>query len=172
MKFLKALFTCFNGSRASETAQTESVQAPTSPDYVTSSGDVARFIFSQRDLFANGTPRPKLFTPMWDDETARFETSVCGMTNVVADRLWQLGATIRASEGKTALGAALLSVPDIQTAGLACQPWPMPGYPEHGVILGWDPNSENKDARLVVQLELANSVSASRIVRPSPTRSL
>ncbi|WP_143327996.1 hypothetical protein [Caballeronia pedi] len=167
MKFLKALSRFCNGFRAPDSKQREPTQTPAAHAFVTESGDVARFIFDKRDLFANGSPKPKLFQPMWDEETARFETSVCGLNNVSDSRLWELGSMIRAKEGKAAIGAAMLAMPQIASAGLACEPWPMPDYPEHGVILGW--SVDEKDARLSAQQDLVSAIASARVKRKSQT---
>jgi hypothetical protein len=134
--------------------------------YVTEDGNVSRFVFSARDLFADGTPKPKAFKPDMHPDLQRFETSVCGMNGVSDERLWHLGRTIRAREGKTAIAVLELPVPKIITAGLICEPAPEVNYDEHGVIMGWNPDPEAKDARLAVQSDLAAAVPASRVKRP------
>jgi hypothetical protein len=130
--------------------------------FVTREGSVARFAFSKRDFFSDGTPKAKVFTPEMNPELRRLETSVCGMSGVEESRLWFLGNTIRSP--LRAVAAVELSVASVVEAGLLCEAAPEQGYPEHGVIIGWDEGSDAKDKRLSAMQDLV--ATASGIHRP------
>ena len=156
MRFLRTLLTCFTRSTLRKT-----------PQFVIEHGGVGRFLFNRRDLFQNGTPKPKAFAPDWHPTLQRFETSVCGLNGVDDERLWHLGKTVRAVSGLSAIAAAEISVATIRSIGLKCNAAPEPGYPEHGVIVGWNSDPESKDARLAAQQELVAAIPASNVRRPS-----
>lgn len=156
-RFLSALSSWFNRSRSPEAV----------PRYVREDGDVARFVFRERDLYHAGLPKPKAFQPEKHPETGRYETSVCGLAGVSRDRLWELGRTIRASSGLTALAALRLSVGAVQRAGLKVEAAPEPGFAEHGVVVGWNPDPDAKDARLLQQQDLASLVKQADVLRPA-----
>lgn len=156
MRSLRALWNSFTKS-----PQPDAVAG----EFVTPSGNVARYVFDKRHLFAvNGAPKPKAFEPEMHPELKRFETSVCGLNGVSEDRLWHLGRTVRPD--KTAVAAAEISVSDVEAAQLNCEPLPQPDYDEHGVILGWNADPDSKDARLSAQQELA--ARALRVLLPPP----
>jgi hypothetical protein len=133
---------------------------PKTTEYVIQGGSVARFAFQKRDLFADGSPKPKLFMPETHPELGRFETSVCGLNGVGWDRIWFLGNTIRSP--MPAVAAAELTVAGVTRAeaGLRCEAAPEPDYPEHGVIIGWDEDKDSKHHRLMACQELVAAVSA------------
>ncbi|MBF4049635.1 hypothetical protein ISI15_16525 [Burkholderia pseudomallei] len=159
MQFLRALWSFFTKSPQPEVA---------GGDFVTANGNVARFVFEKRHLFANGTPKPKAFEPELHPELRRFETSVCGLNGVPDDRLWRLGRTVRA--GKAAIAVVEISVQAIEAAQLVCEPLPQPDYDEHGVVLGWSNDPEAKDARMSAQQDLVAGISAEQVRRPPPDR--
>lgn len=141
------------------------------PRYVARDGDIARFVFQSRDLYKDGTPKPKAFAPERHPESGQFETSVCGLNGVTYERVWYLGRTIRATSGLTALAALELAVERIVSVGLRCDAAPeRPHYPEHGVICGWDSDPDAKDRRLAIQQELAAAVPQERVKRPPNDR--
>lgn len=135
--------------------------------YVSESGAVARFVFRSRDLSQDGRPKPRAFQPEVHPELRRYETSVCGLNGISPERLWELGRTVRASSGLTAIAALRLSVRAVRETGLRCEPAPEPGYPEHGVIVGWADDPEAKDKRLAQQVDLAALVSPNDVLRPN-----
>lgn len=163
MRFLRALWNYFIRSLRSET-EPSPLPEVADADFVTANGKVARFIFSKRDIYANGTPRPKAFEPELHPDLRRYETSVCGLNGVHDDRLWHLGRTIRSD--KTAFAVAEVSVADISAANLACEPLPQVDYDEHGVILGWNSDPDAKDARMSAQQDLVAAISAQHVRRP------
>ena len=174
MQFLKRLLSAFSRSpetdnRGSSKASSEAHggSAPVLQEYVHSGGSVARFVFSARNLFKDGRPRPGAFQPERHPDLQRYEVSVCGLHGVSADRMWELGRTIRAREGIAAVAAVELSVAHIGAVGLACEPAPEPpDFVEHGVILGWNPDPEAKSARLDWQNALVASLPPSAVLRP------
>jgi len=111
MRSLRALWSFFTKSPQPDVAR---------GDFVTANGNVARFVFEKRHLFANGKPKPKAFEPELHPELRRFETSVCGLNGVLDDRLWRLGRTVR--PGKAAIAAVEISVQAIEAAQLVCAP--------------------------------------------------
>lgn len=139
--FLKKLFAWLAPSAADKQATF---------DFVSQEGEVARFIFEKRKIRADGIPRPAAFEPELHPETSIFETSVCGLNNVANERLWTLGCTIR--KDKAAIAAAVVHVPKIVLANLACRAAPEENYPEHGVIVGWN---DDKSIRLAALQALA-----------------
>ena len=157
MRSLRALWSCFTKSPQSEAV---------GGDFVTTSGQIARFVFERRHLFANGTPKPKAFEPELHPELRRFETSVCGLNGAPDERLWHLGRTVR--PGKQAIAAVEISVQAIEATQLVCEPLPQPNYDEHGVILGWSNDPEAKDARMSAQQDLVAGISAEQVRRPPP----
>ena len=80
------------------------------------------------------------------------------------ERVWYLGRTVR--RNIPAVAAVVLPVRDIEAVGLCCEPAPIPedGFPEHGVILGW--NQESKDERKARQQDLIARLFADSIIRP------
>lgn len=154
MRFLRVLLTWFTKPQAPETNQ-----------FVADEGDIARFVFNRRDLFQDGRPKPKAFSPQWHKELDRYETSICGLNDVVDERLWFLGRTIRAQEGLSAIAALELPVKAVVSTGLDCISAPEPNYAEHGVIIGWNSDPNAKDERLAFQQDLAASVPASKVKR-------
>lgn len=157
MYFLKALLKWFNKSPAIDHRGDQAA-------FVIQGGDIARFIFNKRDLNASNRPRPGAFAPEF--YLGRFETSVSGLNGVTQDRLWELGRTVRAKEGKSALASLQLSVRQVCVIGLHCEAAPMLGYAEHGVIVGWGADVDRKDIRLAAQIELAAAVSQAGVVHP------
>lgn len=160
MSFLRALFRWFSKSLAVDL-----------PDrcltFVHEGGDIARFVFRKRDLFANGLPKRGAFAP--EPFCGRFETSICGLNGVSMERLWHLGRTLRAGSGMSALAALKLSVLQVGSTGLSCEAAPRQDCDEHGVIVGWDDDVDAKDARLAAQQELAALVSLECVMRPPPS---
>ena len=133
--------------------------------YVRRSGDVARFVFSDRHLSKDGKPKRGAFQPERHPKLGRWEVSVCGLYRVSAVRVWELGSTIRAE--KSAIAALRLPVAAIVSIGLECEAAPeLPDFAEHGVIVGWDPEDDSKESRNALQLELAARVTAT--MRPVP----
>ncbi|WP_155639777.1 hypothetical protein [Burkholderia cepacia] len=163
MRFLRALWNYFTRSLRSET-EPPLLPGAVGADFVSADGKVARFIFNKRDIYANGTPRPKAFEPELHPDLGRYETSVCGLNGVHDDRLWHLGRTIRSD--KTAVAIAEISVADIRAAHLACEPLPQADYDEHGVILGWNSDPDAKDARMSAQQDLVAAISAQHVRKP------
>lgn len=160
-RFLNAFLNWFSKSRA-----------PNREGFISRAGDVARFVFRPRDLYADGRPKPKAFQPEFHAEFGRFETSVCGLNGVLDERLWFLARTLRAAEGLSAIAALQIPVVRITETGLACEPAPEPDYPEHGVIVGWNPDPKAKDERLAQQVELVACVPARAVRRPPPRQGL
>lgn len=142
------------------------------PDaFVTPSGHVARFVFRPRDLYTaaphSGLPRPGAFHIDRHPESGRLEVSVCGLTTVGDNRLWQLGRTIRQKDGLSAIAALRLGVEPVANLGLACVPAPeLPDFAEHAVIVGWPPGDDNKSARQDLQNGLAAMVAHEDVLRP------
>lgn len=132
------------------------------PEHVRQDGAVARFAFYSRQVSKTGIPRPFAFEPEEHPDTGRLETSICGLHEVSADRLWHLGRTIR-TDGRGAIAAIEVPVEAVVDAGLGCESAPEVDFPEHGVILGWD---TDKDKRLSIQQDL---VAAHTAVRRPPT---
>jgi hypothetical protein len=126
--------------------------------YISSNGNVGRFIFNKRDLFQDGRPKPAAVGPEFYDQ--RYETSVCGLLNVPEPRLQFLGKTIRSD--KFALGLIKIPVPAILFAGLSCQAEPTT-FPEHGVILGW--NADDKALRMNTQTQITSTVRAEDVLK-------
>jgi hypothetical protein len=125
---------------------------------------VARFIFNQRDLFQDGTPKPKLFMP--EKGSGEWETSVCRKTHVSENRMRELCGLIR--DGLCALGWADLRVSIIRESKLTAKAAPEPknNYREHAVIIDW-PIGEEAKAR---QKDLATNLAAqANVVRPGET---
>jgi hypothetical protein len=73
------------------------------------------------------------------------------MNGIREERLWRLGGEIRSP--LRAIAAVELPVSSVLATGLRCSPDPLPGFDEHGVIVGWDP--EEKGKRLSIQQDLA-----------------
>lgn len=142
--------------------------------FVVPGGEVARFTFNERDLYSShserpGCPKPSAFKPDFFTDLSRFEVSVCGLAGVPLQRVWHLGKTIRAKEGKSAVAAILLTDSKIQNAGLRLEAAPVaPAYLEHGVVLGWSPLPDAKSERLQMQLDLALQCTAQNVCRPTP----
>lgn len=158
MRSLHALWNYFIRSLRSEARQ---VSQP--GDFVATNGNVARFIFSKRDIYSNGMPKPKAFEPELHPELLRYETSVCGLSGVDDNRLWHLARTIRSD--RTAYAVAKISVAAIREAQLSCEPLPQKGYDEHGVILGWNSDPDAKDARMSAQQDLVATITAQDVRR-------
>lgn len=132
-------------------------QASKPHNFVVREGAVARLAFSKRDFYANGAPKAKVFAPEIHPELQRLETSVCGMNGVEESRLWFLGNTVRSP--LVALAAVEIPVQSVIAAGLQCEEAPEEGYPEHGVIIGWDKDPDAKDRRLSAMQDLVAAVS-------------
>jgi len=141
-------------------------QLGTRHEFVSPAGSVGRFIYDVRKIDRkSGKPKQSAFTPERHPDTGQFETSVCGRNGVTDERFWFLGNAIR--PGLEALAAVEISVANIQLSGLRCEPTPETqpiDYPEHGVIVGWDPG-EDKEKRMAAQQELA--ANSSRVLWPS-----
>ena len=174
-QFLKRLLSAFSrspetdshgSSQASGEAQAATRPAPLG--YVYPGGNVARYVFNDRHLFKDGRPKAGAFQPELHPELKRYEVSVCGLQNVSADRMWELGRTIRAREGIAAVAAVEVPVTHIIAVGLACEPAPEPDFIEHGVVLGWNPDPEAKSARLDAQNALVASLPPTAVLRPPP----
>jgi hypothetical protein len=141
---------------------------PNDGPFVHEGGDVARFVFRERDLDSHGCPKAKVFRADFHPKLQRYETSVCGLTAVTRDRVWQLGASLRAKEQLRAVAAVQVSVARIrQATNLWCESAPEPNYAEHGVILGWHAEPTDKAARIAAELELVALVSAEQVIRPA-----
>lgn len=172
MQFLKRCWSAFSKWWAADglsggLEQPAAAGASGSQAYVQAGGEVARFVFESRDLHADGAPKARAFRPDFHPELKRYEVSVCGRVGVALERLWHLGRTIRAAEGKAAIAALPLAVDRLTSSGFLCEAAPdLPDFPEHGVILGWDPDPDAKSARLDRQNELAALVSAAAVLRP------
>jgi hypothetical protein len=134
--------------------------------FITQSGQIARFSFDRRDLFADQRPKPRLFTPERHPELGRLETSVCGMNGVAPERIAYLAATIRS--GKCAHAAVELAVQAVIDAELECEAAPEDGYAEHGVIVGWEDGDDAKSKRLSAMQELVAAVTAVRCFPQTP----
>lgn len=140
------------------------------PPYVSADGQVGRFVFNKkRDFFADGRPKPKTFAPERHPETGVHETSVCGLKGVQDARVWELGRTIRAQAGLTAVAQLVLPVRRVFTTGLRCDAAPERDYDEHGVIVGWNGDDEAKSERLALQQELVIGVLEEGAVRWAPS---
>lgn len=129
--------------------------APPAVTCLSPEGEVARFIFQQRDIYsAKNTPKPSAFAPERHPELQRFETSVCGVEGVSSDRLNYLSANIRA--GKQAVALSKVGVQGIAACNLQCEHAPdlAINFHEHCVIIGWD-DGEDKSLRIAAQQELA-----------------
>lgn len=158
--FLKKLWTA--SRRRSRGDRPASVSEP---QFVRPDGDIARFVFDRRHLFKDGKPKRGAFQLDWHPGLNRFEVSVCGLAGVELARVWGLGGTIRAAEGKSAIAALRLPVASVTSLGLDCGPAPeLPDFPEHGVITGWDPADDAKDGRIALQQDLAGAVTD--VMRP------
>jgi hypothetical protein len=174
MQFLKRLLSAFSrspgtdnhgSSTASDEAKVETATAV--PGYVHPEGSVARFVFSARNLFKDGRPKPGAFQPELHPDLQRYEVSVCGLHGVSTTRLWELGRTIRARDDVVATAAIEVSVAHVNAAGLTCEPAPeLPHFVEHGVILGWNPDPAAKSARLDAQNALVASLPSTSVLRP------
>lgn len=145
------------------------------PVHVVQGGDVARFIFRSDEIFSSGVragcPKPKAFGPDFHPDLKRYELSVCGLSSISDDRLWELGRIIRAKDNKTAFATIHLTDAKVTSVGLHTEPAPeLPNFPEHGVILGWNQRPEAKSERLQVQTDLACLCRASDVRRNPPTK--
>lgn len=129
-------------------------------NFVIPEGRVARYSFEKRDFFADGKPKPRIFSPEIHPNTGRFETSICGLNGTSEKRFWYLGDTIRAP--KRALAAAEIRVAGVAECGLRCESAPEHNFPEHGVITEW---GSDKDERLSVCQDLVAKIST--ILKPS-----
>jgi len=126
------------------------VDATTQP-FVVANGPIARFVFDKTEIDKDGLPKRKVFKPEFYEE--RHELSICGLNNVAVERMWHLGKTVRASEGKYAYASISLTTTLVSQVGLHTIEAPnLPDFVEHGVVLGW---SDDKDARLLLQADLA-----------------
>ena len=131
--------------------------------HVLPDGAVARFAFYSRQVSKTGVPKPVAFEPEEHPDTGRLETSICGLQDVSADRLWHLGQNIR-RDGRAAIAAIEVPVKAVLDTGLECVSAPEVDFPEHGVILGWD---TDKGKRQSIQQDL---VAAHTAVHRPPTR--
>ena len=149
-QFLKWFRTLFARSRGAEPRE-----------FVTETGEVARFVFRARDLDKSGNPKPGAFAPEMHPELNRWETSVCGRDGVSDSRLWELGQTIR--PGMQCIASIEVATADVRRIGLDCVAAPEPNFAEHGVIIGWH---AEKDRRLLAQQDLV--VARRRVLTPPP----
>lgn len=173
MQFLRIFLNAFKKWRIAGKVvrQAESNSAarvvPPSFAFVRPNGTVARFVFKRRDLFEDGRPKPKAFQPEFHPDLGRYEVSVCGLCGVSSERMWHLGKTVRAKQALSAIAALRLSVDSVVASGLKCEAAPeLPDFPEHGVIVGWDPDPDAKSARLNAQVTLAAAIPVAAVLRP------
>ena len=125
---------------------------------------MARFVFNVRHLSKDGRPKAGAFSPEYYN--GRFETSVCGLEGVGDERLWHLGATIRAQAKLSAVAALQVSTKSISFVGLVCEPAPIVDFPEHGVIIGWADGDDEKHKRIAKQQALADAITTTDVRRP------
>ena len=130
--------------------------------FVIDGGPIARFVFDKSDIAADGVPKRKAFKP--ELYQARYELSICGLNNVHIDRMWHLGKTIRANQGKSVFASIFLTTDKISGVGLKVEPAPeKPHFEEHGVVLEWP---EDRAELLAKQLDLVALCSKDNVGYP------
>jgi hypothetical protein len=98
---------------------------------------VARFIYQKSDWNKQPVPKPKpkVFLPMIEEGV--LETSVCRISAISEQRIWEIANKTRYP--LPALARADISVQSINSSGLKVEAAPNEemDYPEHAVIIGW-----------------------------------
>jgi hypothetical protein len=141
-------------------AKKVAVVATTTQPFIVENGPIARFVFDKTEIDKDGLPKRKAFKPELFEQ--RHELSICGMNNVAVERMWHLGKTVR--EGKSAYASISLTTTLVSQVGLRTIAAPaVPDFGEHGVVLGW---SDDKDARMLMQADLAAKCSKSDVHYP------
>jgi hypothetical protein len=139
------------------TAATEPVASilPQLPSELGRDEYTARFIFKERDLFKGGEvagrPKPTAFKPECFE--GNWELSVCRNTGLQQTRIWEIARTCR--EGMRAIARADVGM-DIAEDQQLMGRMAVGAFPEHAVLVGWDPTG-NKDAHMMQMVALANA---------------
>ncbi len=127
-----------------------------------STEQVARFIYHKKDWHratdSKQKPKPKIFLPMI--EKGQWETSVCRISNISEQRVWEIANRTRSP--LPALARADLSTSSIEEVGLRTHAAPdfEIDYPEHAVIVGWAGAvniEDTKERRLMLAVSLASA---------------
>lgn len=152
IQFLKELWKALRRSTPGKTGT-----ATISPDE-----RIARFIYHKNDWSKQTPPKPKpkVFRPMM--EAGQLETSVCRISAISEQRIWEIANQARSP--LPALARADLATYSVEAAGLCIDPAPdfEADYPEHAVIVGW---TDEKDRQMALSIQLASS--ADLVLAPS-----
>jgi len=154
--FLNALKKLFN-------AKSQTFTDPVKNSFIAENGLIARFIFDKADLDSQGMPKRRAFKT--ENYQGRHELSICGLNGVSEDRMWFLGRTVRAKEGKSIYASIKLKTTLLTEFNLYARSEPQPPvFPEHGVILGW---SDDKALRLSQETDVAAACSKNDVNYPA-----
>ncbi|MGA7193450.1 MAG: hypothetical protein WBW94_07430, partial [Anaerolineales bacterium] len=112
---------------------------------------LARFIYHKNDWSKQVPlrPKPKVFLP--EKYEGKWETSVCRISFIPEQRIWEIAHRARAP--RPALARADIVCGSVEDAGLQtiAAPDHENDYPEHAVIVGW-PDDKGKQMLLAIQL--------------------
>lgn len=103
---------------------------------------VTRFVYDSQSALKGAHVRPSTFLPMFEEDLQRWETSVCRTALCSYERLLGLGRTQRTDSSLKAF--ANVAVLIASQNGLACIEWPVDGFAEHAVLLGWPTEKEQQ----------------------------
>jgi len=106
---------------------------------------VSRFVYDS-DKVSGTRAKPAAFLPKFEPQFERWETSVCSLARCANDeRVWHLARTQRSD--KSVKARIDVCVDHVQHSDLRCIAAPVPGYPEHAVIVGWPDEKHDQKAR-------------------------
>lgn len=109
---------------------------------------LARFIFSNRCIRADGTVKPDAFMP-----PRSLELSVSRHLASTQAQVWERGRQISRASARALIGRADVSASDVRaTVRLNAVPAPISEDPSHAHVVGWPPETS---AQKLLALQLA-----------------